>query len=75
MALRLNSQNLSQVTTAMDGHLPSIGWSPTSPMMDTQQPKDVQPSEAYYSHEILHLTLAQKTKAQQQLLMMVTYNH
>ena len=28
LALRLNSQNESQMTTFMDGHLPSQGWSP-----------------------------------------------
>ena len=35
LALRLNSQNYDQVTTVMDGHLPSLGWSPTNPSMVT----------------------------------------
>ena len=29
LILRLTSQNQHQVATAMDGHLPSSGWSPT----------------------------------------------
>ena len=29
MSLTLYSQNYHQVTTAMDGHLPSLGWSNT----------------------------------------------
>ena len=40
LALRLNSQNKDQVTTAMDGHLPFLGWSTINPRMVTHQ-KDV----------------------------------
>ena len=35
LVLRLNSQNQDQVTTVMDGHLPSLGWSATNPSMVT----------------------------------------
>ena len=41
--LALYSQNERQVTTAMDGHLPSLGGSPTNPRMVSHQPKDGQP--------------------------------
>ena len=37
LALRHNPQNLSQVTTAMYGHLPFLGWPPTNPIMVTHQ--------------------------------------
>ena len=37
LALRLQSQNQHQVTTAMDGHLPCLGWSPTNPTLVTHQ--------------------------------------
>ena len=45
LALKFNSQNKSQVSTSMDGHLPSLGWSPTNPRMVTHQPKDGHPPE------------------------------
>ena len=38
LALKFNSQNKSQVSTSMDGHLLSLGWSHT-------QPKDGHPPE------------------------------
>ena len=38
LALRLNSQNKSQMTTSMDGHLPSLGGSPTNPRMIDHPP-------------------------------------
>ena len=41
LALRLNSQ----VTTAMDGHLLSLGWSPTNPMMVSPRRKYTTNSE------------------------------
>ena len=50
-ALRLNSQNLDQVTTAMDGHLPFLGWSPANPWMVTYQ------RELNYRLKIWHLDL------------------
>ena len=34
----------------MDGHLPSLGWSPTNPWMVNYQ------KEVYYRHGIWHLT-------------------
>ena len=43
--LSLYSQNERQVTTAMDGHLPSLGGSPTNPRMVSHQPKDGHPQE------------------------------
>ena len=43
LALRLNSQNQLQVTTAIDGHLPSLGWSLTIPRMVTHH--------SYFGHE------------------------
>ena len=50
LALRLNSQNYQQVTTAMDGHPPSLGGSPAVPRMVTHQSKEGHP--VYH-----HLTL------------------
>ena len=44
------------MTTAMDGHLPSLGWSPTNPRMVTHQ------KEVYYKLGIWHLDLNQKLK-------------
>ena len=40
LALRLNSQNEVQVTTARNGHLSSRGWSPFNPSMVTYH-KDI----------------------------------
>ena len=40
LAITHYSQNEHQVTTAMDGHLPSLGGSPANPSMVTHQPKD-----------------------------------
>ena len=57
LALEFNSQNGSQVLTSMDGHLPSLGWSPTNPWMVTHR------KEVYYRHEIWHLNLTHKTEA------------
>ena len=37
----------------MDGHLPTLGWSPTNPRMVTQQ-------KEYYRLGILHLDLIKK---------------
>ena len=67
LVLRLNSQNLYQVTTSMDGHLPSLGWSPTNPRMVNNQ------KEVYYKLGIWHLDLTHKKKAIQ-LPWMVTYH-
>ena len=39
----------------MDGHLPSLGWSPINPRMVTHQ------KEVYYRLGIWHLDLTQKT--------------
>ena len=39
MLLRLDSENESQVITAMDGPLPSPGWSPSNSRMVTHQKK------------------------------------
>ena len=44
-ALRLNSKNYDQVTTARDGHLSFLGWSPTNLRMVTHQLKDGHPPE------------------------------
>ena len=56
LALRFNSQNKSQVSTSMDGHLPSLGWSHTIPRMVTHQ------KEVYYRHGIWHLNSTKLTK-------------
>ena len=42
------------MTTAMDGHLPSIRWSPSNPRMVTHQ------KEVYYIFVNWHLDLTQK---------------
>ena len=55
LALRFNSQNKNQVPTSMDGHLPSLGWSPTNPSMANHQ------EEVYYILGILDLDLTHKT--------------
>ena len=68
LALRLNSQNKDQVTTARNGHLSSRVWSPTNLRMVTHQ-KDV-----YCRLGIWHLDLTQKTKTRGQLPGMVTYH-
>ena len=47
--------NESQVTTSMDGHLLSLGWSPTNPRMVTNQ------KEVYYRLWILQLHITHKT--------------
>ena len=57
MVLRLDSENKSQVITAMDGPLPSLGWSPTNPRMVTLQ------KEVYYIVGIWHLEFTHKSKA------------
>ena len=49
LALRLISQNYDQVTTAGNGHLPSLRWSPTNPRMVTLH------KEVYYRLGIWHL--------------------
>ena len=49
LALRLISQNYDQVTTAGNGHLPSLRWSPTNPKMVTLH------KEVYYRLGIWHL--------------------
>ena len=54
-ALRLNSQNKDQVTTARNGHLSSRGWSPSNPRMVTHH-KDV-----YYRLGIYDYGLTYKT--------------
>ena len=41
----------------MDGHLPSLGWSPTNPRMVTHQ------KEVYYIVGIWHLEFTHKSKA------------
>ena len=41
----------------MDGHLPSLGWSPTNPRMVTYQ------KEVYYIVGIWHYELTKKSKA------------
>ena len=56
LALRLISQNYDQVTTARNGQLPSLGWSPTNPRMVTLH------KEVYYRLGIWHLDLPHKTK-------------
>ena len=55
------------MTTAMNDHLPSLGWSPTNPRMVTNQ------KEVYYKLGIWHLDLTHKKKAIQ-LPWMVTYH-
>ena len=45
-----------QVTTAMDGHLPSLGWSPTNSRMVTHK------KEVHYTLGIWHLDLTDKIK-------------
>ena len=44
------------MTTAMDGHLPYLGWSLTNPRMVTYQ------MEVYYRLGIWHLDIANKIK-------------
>ena len=56
LALRLNSQDLDQVTTARNGHPSPQGWSPTNPMMDPLQ------KEVHYRLGIWHLDLTHKMK-------------
>ena len=46
LTLRLISQNYDQVTTARNGHLPSLEWSPTNPRMVTLH------KEVYYRLEL-----------------------
>ena len=55
LALRLNSQNLHQATTFMDGHLPSQEWLPTNPRMVIHQ------KEVNYRLGIWHLNFIEKT--------------
>ena len=55
------------MTTAMNDHLPSLGWSPTNPRMVNNQ------KEVYYKLGIWHLDLTHKKKAIQ-LPWMVTYH-
>ena len=69
LALRLNSQNQIQLTTAMDGQLSmlsSLGWSATNPRMVTHQKK------VYYILGIWHLYLSHKTSNRYQLYWMFT---
>ena len=54
MAYIINSQNFDQVTTAMNGHLPFLGWKHTNPWMVTHQ-KDI-----HYRLRIGILTLITK---------------
>ena len=56
LTLRLISQNQDQVTTVMDGHLPSLGGSPTNPRVVTHQ------KEVFYRFDIWLLDLIHKTK-------------
>ena len=49
LTFNLNSQNYIQMTLAMDGYLPSLGWSPTNPRMVTHQ------KEVNYKLGIWHL--------------------
>ena len=51
------SQNQHQVTTSIDGHLPSLGQSPIYPRMVTHE-KDV-----YYRHGIWHFHITHKTNS------------
>ena len=57
LTLRLISQNYDQVTSAGNGHLPPLGWSPTNPRMVTLN------KEEYYRLGIGHLDLPHKTTA------------
>ena len=68
LALRLNSQDKDQVTTARNGHLSSRVWSPTNLRMVTHQ------KEVYYRLGIWHLDLTHKTMTRWQLPWMVTYH-
>ena len=68
LTLRLISQNYDKVTTARNGHLPSLEWSPTNPRMVTLH------KEVYYRLEILHLDLTHKNKTSWQLPGRVTYH-
>ena len=56
LTLRIISQNYDLVTTARNGHLPSLEWSPTNPRMVTLH------KEVYYRLGIWHLDLPHKTK-------------
>ena len=56
LALKLNPKNSDQVTTAMDGHQQSLGWSPNNPRMVTYG------KEAFYRFDIWLLDLTHKTK-------------
>ena len=69
LALRLNSQNKDQVTTAMDGHLPFLGWSPANPRMVTHR------NEVDYRCGIWDIHLTHKTKTKWQLPWIVTYHY
>ena len=64
----LQIRNDDKLTTARNGHLPSLAWSPTNPRMITLR-KDV-----YYRLRIWHLDLTHKMKTMGQLPGMVTYH-
>ena len=67
LAFTLYSQKLQRMITAMDGHLPSLGWSPTNLRMVTHQ------KEVYYRFGIWHLYFTHKNKTKWQLPLLVTY--
>ena len=56
------------MTTAIDGHLSLLGWSPTNPRMVTHQ------KEVYYRHGIWQLHITHKTNTRWQLPWMVPYH-
>ena len=62
-------KNVSSVTTAMDGHLPFLGWLPTNPRMVTHH------KEVNYKLRIWHSHLTNKNKTRLQLPGMVTYHN
>ena len=72
----VQSWNLEQsLSYDHQGHLPSLGGSPTNPRMVTNQPKDGNTNkEVYYRHGILHLHFTRKTNTRWQLPWMVTHH-
>ena len=70
LSLHLEAWNFVQsLSYDHQGHLPSLGGSPTNPRMVTNQPKDV-----YYRLGIWHLHFTHKTNTRWQLPWMVTFH-